>query len=659
MFRVRATAHRRHGLARRARWRLGLRRWAPTPRVGPNDSLLLLLRIQGREEIVPNVNTKLALAGFVLLSAGAVLGPARSSFAETVILTISAAGILWLFWKLRREESSSRYGIFCLGVLPLLFVCLRSKFVSTLPMWAMVVTGPVASALMIGAVVNVPTRIHAFLRWNFIPGVSIGLIALAIFWLSISLNKNSINVGILSMRTFELVIIFFTVTVLAAEKKICRSMSRVGILSLAACLLFAWVDFGRAIHRIQRGVELFHTGRLEEATRLVSKLRDEQGYLDFEPVSYAGWLRRIGDQLENSGTAHQWQTLADMSLNLGQYDKAAESYRKAHVLDPENFRLRLNYAQCLFELGYRTQALEEFEAIQTEYAKSESTHILVAIARTRMGDLTRARELFELACAAGWKMCDEAALEAEGNSIGHYFMSEVQPLGADAELTGGITLYDVARFLEAAGVPVFHPPVPVGIAGVTSPVDLHLLSSTGAPSKRDFLRVSDRDVSNHGRGYNLAAIDPRTGVVADVGSFDTWLRIDANKKLADFVSGIPEGYIVAGTINDAGAASLRAEGRNALKELGVTRFPDRWWAHAFIGVKGAPPGSAIESLGDRAAVALGVLASSILQGTPEAEIERVVIAAALKAPTGIAVYLESLDEDDRIVIARVRPPANG
>ena len=64
----------------------------------------------------------------------------------------------------------------------------------------------------------------------------------------------------------------------------------------------------------------------------------------------------------------------------------------------------------------------------------------------------------------------------------------------------------------------------------------------------------------------------------------------------------PPGAIVLGAVKDEASAQLGADAVAALASLGVRgdlrgRYRE---SHAFIGVKGAPPGSALEALGPRA-----------------------------------------------------------
>jgi hypothetical protein len=68
------------------------------------------------------------------------------------------------------------------------------------------------------------------------------------------------------------------------------------------------------------------------------------------------------------------------------------------------------------------------------------------------------------------------------------------------------------------------------------------------------------------------------------------------------VRGLPPGTLVLGAVKDEASGRLDAEAVGALGALGVRgdlrgRYRE---SHAFVGVKGVPPGSAMEALGPRA-----------------------------------------------------------
>jgi len=137
----------------------------------------------------------------------------------------------------------------------------------------------------------------------------------------------------------------------------------------------------------------------------------------------------------------------------------------------------------------------------------------------------------------------------------------------------------------------------VGTTGVVSPRNI-LVSSAGL-DVGDFghIYLDGVEVSPNQRGYNLVSLDAATGRVLAVGTFDTNAVITDSARLVDFVAAVPEGTLVAGAAADEAAYNLTGEAVRALQQLGI-RFDMRGhfrWSHAFIGVKGAAPGTALEA----------------------------------------------------------------
>jgi hypothetical protein len=145
------------------------------------------------------------------------------------------------------------------------------------------------------------------------------------------------------------------------------------------------------------------------------------------------------------------------------------------------------------------------------------------------------------------------------------------------------------------------PPDPrhrVGGTGVVSAADLHVRSSGAVEHRIGSIRVNATERAPNLRGYNLVAMDP-AGRLLDTAHFDTFSRPDASAHLAAWVARLPPGTLVAGAAKDEASARLDEQAVEALRALGVRgdlrgRFRQ---SHAFVGTKGAPPGSALEALG--------------------------------------------------------------
>ena len=150
----------------------------------------------------------------------------------------------------------------------------------------------------------------------------------------------------------------------------------------------------------------------------------------------------------------------------------------------------------------------------------------------------------------------------------------------------------------------------IGSTGVVCPGDLSVESGGGDLAVHvGSVRLNGTELAPGGRGYNLVALNP-SGRILAAASFDTFESAAASVELTRWVAVLEPATIVAGAVRDEGSGRLSAAAVEALRSLGVSgdlrgRFRA---AHAFIGVKGTPPGAAVEQLAyPRAAVAVGRL----------------------------------------------------
>jgi hypothetical protein len=140
----------------------------------------------------------------------------------------------------------------------------------------------------------------------------------------------------------------------------------------------------------------------------------------------------------------------------------------------------------------------------------------------------------------------------------------------------------------------------IGATGVTSPVDLAVVSGGQPHGDVASIRIGMGEVSPNRRGYNLVALGP-DGDLRGRMAFDTLADPAASGRLATWVQALPDGTIVAGAVKDEASGRLGPEAVQAFRTLGVAgdlrgRYRE---SHAFVGVKGAPAGSALEALGPR------------------------------------------------------------
>lgn len=141
----------------------------------------------------------------------------------------------------------------------------------------------------------------------------------------------------------------------------------------------------------------------------------------------------------------------------------------------------------------------------------------------------------------------------------------------------------------------------IGDTEVNAPVDIVATGAGFDAGRFGEIYVGGKSIIPSQRGYHLVAIDPRTGNVDRVGLFDTFADPVESARLAEFVSGLPHSEIVAGVAVDEVSRQLQPIAIAALHELGVEadlRYQFRT-GHAFIGVKGAKPGQALERVDGR------------------------------------------------------------
>ncbi len=150
---------------------------------------------------------------------------------------------------------------------------------------------------------------------------------------------------------------------------------------------------------------------------------------------------------------------------------------------------------------------------------------------------------------------------------------------------------------------------PIGKSGVNSPVNIVVESAGNDVGNFAQILIDGKEIMQAQTGYNLAALDP-TGALLATQTFDTFAGQAAADAMATWLGQWPVGTLIAGAVMDEASNSLTAAAVTALSQVGVTtdlrsRFR---WSHAFVGLVGSAPGSALEmaSLLQPATVAVGV-----------------------------------------------------
>ena len=140
----------------------------------------------------------------------------------------------------------------------------------------------------------------------------------------------------------------------------------------------------------------------------------------------------------------------------------------------------------------------------------------------------------------------------------------------------------------------------VGTTGALSPGDLRVQSAGQPYGEFASIVFNGVELAPNHRGYNLAALTP-DGRFHATGVFDTFYDPKESARLAAFIRGLPQGTLVAGAVRDEASGRLSDAAVSALGTLGVAgdlRGHFRQ-SHAFVGVKGAAPGTAVEEMGPR------------------------------------------------------------
>jgi Interleukin-like EMT inducer len=137
----------------------------------------------------------------------------------------------------------------------------------------------------------------------------------------------------------------------------------------------------------------------------------------------------------------------------------------------------------------------------------------------------------------------------------------------------------------------------IGRTGVAAPTDIAVTSAGFLAGKFASLTAAGSQVYETKRGLYLMAIDAHGRVAPTVRMFDTFRDESESDRLADFVRTLPTGTIVAGAVCDEASSHLTQAAVDALETVGASfdlrgRFRT---SYAFVGVKGAAPGTAVEA----------------------------------------------------------------
>jgi Interleukin-like EMT inducer len=139
----------------------------------------------------------------------------------------------------------------------------------------------------------------------------------------------------------------------------------------------------------------------------------------------------------------------------------------------------------------------------------------------------------------------------------------------------------------------------IGRTGVVAPVDIQVVSAGMEHGDAVSIHVDGHDRAIGRRGYNVVAIDPRSGDVIWTDLFDTLVSPGESDRLARSIEGLPAGTIVAVAVKDEASGALTEGAVTALRSLGGQQDIRGLYrvSHLLIGVKGTTPGTGLEQSG--------------------------------------------------------------
>lgn len=328
----------------------------------------------------------------------------------------------------------------------------------------------------------------------------------------------------------------------------------------------------------------------------------------------------------------------------------AEAFEKGIGLWPKHSVVHAQYTRSLFETGSSLMAIGMLEdRIVSSSEMLPLTYLAIFYVRTRNWNTLAnySEALYDRWFGDG--------LFPSGSDFLYGKVGAIIPQPLLLKFGDYITLSDVVRILEVGGGRVYYGKMEIGETGVTAPVDIETYSGGGSNWSREDIWINGVSVSPKKRGYNIAVIDPASGAVEAVASFDTWENKKEGGKLYDFLRLIPHGNIVVGTVRDEGSSGLVPKARDEMTALGVKHFPPYWGSHSFIGVKGAGDRRVPEAWGKQDnPVCLAVLGKSWDPNLPKdpVQLEQFLRDAGNRTNSRYTVYISGIQPDDIIAIAK-------
>ena len=169
-----------------------------------------------------------------------------------------------------------------------------------------------------------------------------------------------------------------------------------------------------------------------------------------------------------------------------------------------------------------------------------------------------------------------------------------------------------------------YPEFRIGQTGVAVPAWIRVITEDPGTGEQVRIFVNGQPEAPAHLGYSIVVMDPTTARVIDRAHFAVRRNENEQDRLAAVLEALPKGTVVAaasaGFLGDSCNDRLAA----ALRSVGSARNPcvTPLRTHAFVGVKGSPPGSASEA-GSRASRSTVEIGSEAI--LPRVAVRRVVV----------------------------------
>lgn len=145
----------------------------------------------------------------------------------------------------------------------------------------------------------------------------------------------------------------------------------------------------------------------------------------------------------------------------------------------------------------------------------------------------------------------------------------------------------------------------IGETGTRAPVPLLVYSGGGMDERRGaHILVNGIDRAARQRGMHIVLLTPDSGTVIRADLFDLWDSRFEEERMSQFLNNAPDGCIGLFAVCDDGSAFMKSATEERLMDFGIGRrtFLGREpgivglrFSFAAIGVKGAPPDSAMQA----------------------------------------------------------------